>query len=90
VASARDEWARSATFRWSQFEALVRSEVLHASDGFEQRPLLESAPQQLVVFDDRGDAHVPDALVLDVPVERGLELGAVVGLDHFHLERQAL
>jgi hypothetical protein len=33
---------------------------------------------------------VGDALVEDVPVEGGLELGAVVGLDDLDLERQAL
>lgn len=36
------------------------------------------------------DAGVGDALVEDVPVEGGLELGAVVSLGDFGLERQAL
>ena len=38
----------------------------------------------------RPDVHVLDAEVLDVPVERGLKLGAVVGLDAHHAERQLL
>jgi hypothetical protein len=33
---------------------------------------------------------VRDALVQDVPVERGLELGPVIGLDRLDLERQPL
>ena len=36
------------------------------------------------------DVDVADAAVEDVPVEAGLELGAVVGLDHLDLEGQLL
>ena len=36
------------------------------------------------------DVDVADALVGDMPVEPGLELGAIVGLDRVDLERQLL
>jgi len=34
------------------------------------------------------DVDMFDALVLDMPVEAGLELGTIVGLDRVNLERQ--
>jgi hypothetical protein len=36
------------------------------------------------------DVHMLDAEILDVPAERGLELGAVVGLDALDAEGQLL
>src|SRR4029077_2340873 len=38
----------------------------------------------------RLDVHVPNASVCDMPMERSLEFGAVVGLDHLNSERQSL